>query len=347
MPDPHASSSSVDAPIASASERELPAPIFIFSITRSGSTLVQRVLGSYPEVATVSEPWLLIPLLYTLRRRGVAAEYTHPLAVEAIEDFCRQLPHGVEDYRAELRRFVVRLYGKAAHDERFRYFLDKTPPYFFVVDEILELFPSVRCILLWRNPLMVLASLIELDGGVWDPARYRENLFGGLAKLTRALEQHPDRLCAVRYEDLVTGDHATWRRLTAHLGIEFDEASLTRFADLRLEGRMGDSFGAERYSALSTEPLHKWRRRINNPLRKAWADRWLRWLGRERLGVMGYDLEELREELHAVANDNAELAADCRRCARALLTEPARVTARRMVGLEGPSSFRYVLDPED
>jgi hypothetical protein len=305
------------------------------------------VLGSYPEVATVSEPWLLIPLLYTLRKRGVAAEYTHPLAVEAIEDFCRQLPHGIEDYRAELRRFVVRLYAKAAHDGGVRYFLDKTPPYFFVVDEILELFPEARCILLWRNPLMILASLIELDDGVWDPVRYRENLFGGLAKLTRAAERHADRMCPVRYEDLVTGDHVPWRRIADHLGLEFDAASLTRFADLQLEGRMGDRSGVERYSALSTEPLEKWRRRINNPLRKAWADRWLRWLGRERLAVMGYDLDELREQLRAVANDNAELAADCRRCVRAVLKEPARVRARRLVGLPGPSSFRYVLDPRD
>jgi hypothetical protein len=349
MSDLHEPSPGVAAPGAAAatSERELPAPIFIFSITRSGSTLVQRVLGSYPEIATVSEPWLLIPLLYTLRRRGVAAEYTHPLAVDAIEDFCRQLPRGVEDYRAELRRFVVRLYAKAAHDSEVRYFLDKTPPYFFVVDEILELFPDAKCILLWRNPLMVLSSLIDLDGGVWDPARYRANLFDGLAKLTRAHEQHPERLCAVRYEDLVAGDHGPWRRIADHLGIEFDEASLTRFANLRLEGRLGDAAGVERYSALSTEPLQKWRRRINNPLRKAWAARWLRWLGRERLAIMGYDLDELSAELRAVANDNTQLAADCRRCARALLEEPARAKARRMLGLEGPSSFRYVLDPHD
>jgi len=327
-------------------EEQLPEPIFIFSITRSGSTLVQRVLGSYPEVATVSEPWVLLPLLYTLRRRGVAAEYTHWLAADAIEDFCLQLPAGVEDYRAELRRFVLRLYSKAAHGDGVRYFLDKTPPYFLVVDEILELFPQAKCILLWRNPLMILASLIDLDGGVWDPARHRQNLFGGLAKLVRAQERYGERLYSVRYEDLVLGDQAPWRGLTDYLGLEFDERTLTRFADVRLHGRMGDRVGVERYTALSTEPLHKWRRRINNPLRKAWADRWLRWLGPERLRSMGYDLDELRAELRAVPNDGAQLAGDCGHLAAALLKEPARAKARRMLGLRAPSSFRYVLDPD-
>ena len=69
-----------------------PEPIFIFSITRSGSTLLQRVLAAYDDVATVSEPWVLIPQVYALRRRGVVAEYTHPLMVDAIEDFCETLP---------------------------------------------------------------------------------------------------------------------------------------------------------------------------------------------------------------------------------------------------------------
>ena len=42
-------------------------PIFIFSITRSGSTLLQRVIAAHEGVATVSEPWVLLPYLYTLR----------------------------------------------------------------------------------------------------------------------------------------------------------------------------------------------------------------------------------------------------------------------------------------
>jgi hypothetical protein len=321
-----------------------PAPLFVFSITRSGSTLVQRVLGSYPEVATVSEPWLLIPFLYTLRRNGVVAEYTHSLAVDAIEDFCHALPGGVEDYRDELRRFVGRLYAKAADGTNARYFLDKTPPYFFVIDDVLALFPEARAIFLWRNPLGVLASLIDFDGGAWDPARYRENLFDGIVRLVEARTRHGDRLCAVRYEDLVAGGDTHWRRIADYLDLEFDPTALTSFSQVRLEGRMGDPYGVRQYASLSTEPLGKWRRRLNNPLRKAWAGRWLRWLGRDRLAVMGYDLDALLTELHEVPNDTAELAGDAGRCARALLAEPARAQARRMVGLGGPSSFRHVLE---
>lgn len=35
--------------------------LFLFSLPRSGSTLRQRVIATYPEVATSSELWLLLP----------------------------------------------------------------------------------------------------------------------------------------------------------------------------------------------------------------------------------------------------------------------------------------------
>ena len=41
-------------------------PIFIFSAPRSGSTLLQRVLAAHTQVATASEPWILLPLLSPL-----------------------------------------------------------------------------------------------------------------------------------------------------------------------------------------------------------------------------------------------------------------------------------------
>jgi len=49
-------------------------PIFIFSLPRSGSTLMERILATHPAVGTASEPWILLPFLYTRIRDGVYAE---------------------------------------------------------------------------------------------------------------------------------------------------------------------------------------------------------------------------------------------------------------------------------
>jgi hypothetical protein len=62
--------------------------IFVFSLPRTGSTLLQRIIATQPDVATASEPWILIPYLYTLRENGVYAEYGHRMMVRAVEDFC-------------------------------------------------------------------------------------------------------------------------------------------------------------------------------------------------------------------------------------------------------------------
>jgi Sulfotransferase family len=319
-------------------------PLFVFSVTRSGSTLVQRVLGSYDEIATVSEPWILFPHLYAQRKRGIWAEYTHYLMVEAIEDFGRQLPGGRAQYREEVRRHILRLYELAAGNAGVRYFLDKTPPYFLIVDEVMDLFPEGRFLFLWRSPLSVAASLIEWDGERWDPARYAENLFVGPARLTSAYSRNRERACAVRYEDLVTGGVAPWRRISDYLGLEFRPEALSRFASVRLEGRMGDRTGPRRYDALSTEPLTKWRRRLNTPVRKAWFARLLRWIGPETLAVMGYELDELLADLRTVPTDWRAAPADAAVLLRSLVEEVPRAQARRMLGVPAPSAFRYVLD---
>jgi hypothetical protein len=321
-------------------------PLFVFSITRSGSTLVQRVLGSYDEIATVSEPWLLFPPLYAQRKRGVWAEYTHYLMVDAIRDFSRQLPGGREEYLEEVRRHVLRLYDRAAAKKPgARYFLDKTPPYFLIVDEVMDLFPEGRFVFLWRSPLSVAASLIEFDGERWDPARYAENLFLGPTRLVAAYSRNRERACAVRYEDLLTGGAAPWRRISDYLGLEFRPDALSSFSSVRLEGRLGDPTGTRRYDALSTEPLTKWRARLNTPVRKAWFARLLRWIGPESLAVMGYELDELLAELRLVPTDWRAAPTDAAILLRSLVEEVPRVQARRMLGVPAPSAFRHVLDP--
>ncbi|HEV3321209.1 MAG TPA: sulfotransferase [Solirubrobacteraceae bacterium] len=316
-------------------------PIFLFSTARCGSTLLQRILGSYPEIATVSEPWLLIPLVYALRKQGVYAEYEHGTMVKAMEDFCAELPGGQKDFQAEIRRLVMRLY-EYRFEPQHRYFLDKTPPYFLIVDEIFELFPDAKFIFLWRNPLAVAASLADWPQGNWG-GLYRENLFFGLANLISAYRRNAHRACAVRFEDYVTGDAKTWDRVMAYLELQFRPESLSRFIDVRLGGRMGDKHGVNLYQTLSPEPLTKWHSTLANPLRKEAARRYLSWIGRERLAVMGYDADELYAELNSLPLEMSGVASDAINLAKVLVTEPLHFRARSRIKVGRPSSLRYIL----
>ena len=113
-------------------------PLFIFSLPRAGSTLLQRILAGHDGIASAAEPWLLLPALYTLRDTGVVAEYSHPIAVRAIKDFCRELPDGEATYLQHVRRQVLDLYA-AASPPGTTYFLDKTPRYALIDEEIVSL----------------------------------------------------------------------------------------------------------------------------------------------------------------------------------------------------------------
>jgi hypothetical protein len=315
-------------------------PIFIFSVPRSGSTLVQRIIAAHDGVATVSEPWLALPHAYTFRSLGVNAEYPHPLLVDAIEDFCSELPGGREDYRRALRECILGLYERAIDGEA-RYFLDKSPPYCLVAEEIMSLFPEGKFIFLWRNPLSVVASIIE-TWEPWRPSMFRDDLFIGLPRLVSAYANNRDRAHAVRFEDLVSGDERRWEALMDYLELEFKPETLSRFAEVKLNGRMGDPTGQGLYSALSSEPQHKWKQTLVNPLRKAWCRRYLNFLGTERLATIGYDHAQLLRDIDAQPLSAKALLPDCGRLIEDVAKELVRVRTRSPT-LGGPNVIRELI----
>ena len=288
-------------------------PLFIFSLQRTGSTLLQRLLATHPAITTVSEPYLLLPFIYARRDRGVYAEYGHQLASVGIRDFCRTLPNGAADYDAALRRFVLDLYALTGSGDT-RYFLDKTPAYCFIAADIMRLFPEGRFIFLWRNPLAVIASTITSLPyyGRWNLFNKWDNyLYNGLDHLLTTFAAAGPRACAVRYEDLVTDPQRESARLFAYLDLDPAAAAPQRFADVNLHSpHVGDQQGVRAYKSLSSEPLTKWKATLNNPPRRAWCRRYLQWLGPQRLQQMGYDYGELRAELDDVSLSLRHTGAD-------------------------------------
>lgn len=84
--------------------------IFLFSLPRSGSTLCQRILGAHEGIETVAEPYILLPLIHSLKGKGIYSIYSHEHAVTVIQDFCLNLSRGRDDYLAEMHEFALRLY---------------------------------------------------------------------------------------------------------------------------------------------------------------------------------------------------------------------------------------------
>ena len=273
-------------------------PLFIFSLPRSGSTLIQRVLAADSQIASVAEPWLLLPFVYTLRERGIRAEYSHQFANLALNDFIRELPNGKQDYLSAIGSVMNELYQKATKDKVARYFLDKTPRYALIADEIIEIFPDGKFIILWRNPLAIIASIIETWGdGKWNLAIYNVDLFDGLANLIDSYQSHSEKVLVIQYESFLRFPEKELSRIAEYLEVKLGPDVLKSFYKVNFRGAMGDPTGVKNYREVDTAPLEKWKTTINNPLRKMWCRRYLSWIGEERLKVMGYDFKELLCEL--------------------------------------------------
>jgi len=310
-------------------------PIFLLSLPRSGSTLVQRVLSTYPEVATASEPWVMLPFLTPLEPAMPLATGWQGSVNDAFRDFLAELPRAEEDYLERLRPFAESLYTEAA-DNGARYFLDKTPPYHWIVDQLFKVFPDAKFVFLWRNPLSVVSSVIEtFCDGRWRPDGYRGTLFEAPRNLVSSYERHRDRSIAVRYEELIGGVEP-WERLSAYLGLDFSPDSLSEFPQVRLNGRHGDPTGARLYSSVSREPLEKWRRTLRTSVRRLWCERYLRWLGPQLLGAMGYDLDRLLAELREAPDSGPGTARDIGDLTRAMAREAAGMA---VLGTRGMSNW--------
>jgi sulfotransferase family protein len=316
-------------------------PVFILSVSRSGSTLLQRIVAAHEGVATAPEPWILLPPAYSLRHQGVDAEYVPQLLADAVEDFAEQLPAGEEDYLAAVREFALGLYTKAAGPGA-THFVDKSPPYCLIPAELMRIFPEAKFVFLWRNPLSVIASMIE-TWGPWRPTFMTADLFVGWPRLLDAYAANAGRCHAIRFEDAVAGDPQTWTALMDYLGLEFDPAALTGFAAVGVEGRMGDPTGRHAYRQLSSAPQDKWRAALANPVRREWCRRYLLLLGPERLAAMGYDQARLLAELAALPRSYEGLGTDLWQAAKGVAREPIRVRTRnRRLGM--PNVIRTLLN---
>jgi Sulfotransferase family len=311
-------------------------PVFLLSLPRSGSTLVQRVLAAHDGVATAAEPWLLLPLLAPLREGLPEAGALQPNVKQALEDFGGQLPGGVQDYERAVHDLAIGLYQRAGGPGA-RLFVDKTPAYSLVIDELARVFGEAKLVFLWRNPLAVVSSVVEtFAGGRWLPADYPLSLFTGLSALVAGYERHRKRSFSIRYEDLARGDEPTWRGLVDYLGVEWEASALERFGDVRLEGRMGDPVVANRDRALSSSSIDRWRTTLASPVRRSWCRRYVRWIGRERLSEMGYDLDCLLGELDAVQSVDGHLFADLADSASSLARAAAKSQLQRGGGRANP-----------
>ncbi|MCS3955383.1 hypothetical protein GGP81_001908 [Salinibacter ruber] len=273
-------------------------PIFIFSLPRSGSTLLQRILASHSRIDTSPEPWILLPVTTTFCDGLQFGEYGHIPARKAIHNFIERTQKGASAFRAAIRQFGMTLYEHAA-DESVTHFIDKTPRYHLIVDEILGAFPNAKFIFLWRHPLSVVTSISETwANGSLKLGHYRVDLFKGLSKLVDASqESSPEKVHTVRYRDLAKTSEYEVRKLFEYIGLDYECKVLKEFTSVKTGEKFGDQSGKKRFDEISDASVDNWKKKISNVTQKKWCEGYLEWIGKERMNKMGYNYEKTKSDL--------------------------------------------------
>ena len=284
--------------------------IFLFSLPRSGSTLIQRILGSHEKISTAAEPWLLLPFVYAVRQHGIFAEYDHGICNIAIRDFIEELPKKEEDYVNALASFAQTLYSKNTASAAC-YFLDKTPRYYLIIPEIIKLFPDAKFIFLFRNPLEVLSSIIE----TWCNGKLKLNnhyidLYYGPNLLAEGYELIKDKSFYLKFDDFITNPKMEMENLCNYLEISFDSYMLDSFSGTKLNGRMGDQTGRFQYDKVEKEIDAKWKKTVNSKYKKKFFKKYLRDQSAKTLKTFGVKHEQLAKEVDQISTSKSGAVVD-------------------------------------
>ena len=143
------------------------------------------------------------PINYALKSEGLFSEYNQGWSTIALKDFILELPKRQTDYNQELKNFVLSLYEKA-NKKNALYFLDKTPRYYLIIPEIVDIFPDAKFIFLFRDPLQILSSIIKtFNHNSLCLHRYHIDLFRGPKLLADGYRQILSKSIAVNFESLI------------------------------------------------------------------------------------------------------------------------------------------------
>ncbi|MDA0990773.1 MAG: sulfotransferase, partial [Verrucomicrobia bacterium] len=272
--------------------------IFLISQPRAGSTLLQQILAGSPDVVTTPEPWVMLPLCYPLKRAGHWADYeAGGWARLAVNQFLGRIG-GESTREAAIRQAGLTLYTEAMASASGTRFLDKTPRYYAIIPELARVFPQARFIILLRNPLAVLCSIVRtwVQDAWYRLPRYRHDLFDAPGLLQQGIDLLGERACVLRFEAMLQDPTRTVEGLCRQLDIAFTPEMLVYGDPKGPAADFGDPTGIHRATRPDASRGDEWLKDLRNPHVWRLASDYLTRLDAEST-TLGYDAPAWRQLL--------------------------------------------------
>jgi len=221
-------------------------PVFIIGMMRSGTTLMEQILASHPEVTGADElPWMP-DIAFGFSKDGL--RYPHYVPSLSVAE----LTHMGEDYLHRLRK----RFGTGP-----RFITDKLPGNFLTIGLIHLALPKAKIIHMQRDPYDTCLSIYTTLFASLHHYAYDMAELGEFFLLYRSLMAHwdevlPGRIYHQRYEELVAEPEANIRKILDFCGLSFDRACLDFHATDRSVRTASSTQVREK---LHTRSLGRWR----------------------------------------------------------------------------------------
>ena len=193
-------------------------PVFIVGMPRSGTTLVEQILASHPEVYGADELTTISETLSGLEERiGNGAKY--PDFVPSLDRTALQW--GARQYLDTLQSI----------DDQAARVTDKMPSNFFNLGIIAVMLPGARVIHCRRDAMDVcLSNFVQLFANGHDYSYDLSNIavyYRGYEQImSHWREVLPIRMYEVQYEELVEDQERISRELVDYIGLDWDDRCL-------------------------------------------------------------------------------------------------------------------------
>ena len=225
-------------------------PVFIVGMPRSGTTLVEAIIASHPEVLAGGEDHKMTEIYQSLEEADGPLDF--PRDIEQIKP-AHLLPFGTQ-YLSHM----ARLHSGAQRTT------DKLPFNFLHLGLIAILFPNATIINCVRDPIDTCLSCYFQHFNAFRTLNFTNDLndLGFVYLQYRRLMAHwhqvlPVKILDVKYEDLVSSQEEVSRAIVAHTGLEWDDACL-RFHEQ--ERAINTASRAQVRKPIYTSSIEKWRK---------------------------------------------------------------------------------------
>jgi tetratricopeptide (TPR) repeat protein len=239
------------APVVRAGRETARAHVFLMGFPRSGTTLLEQLLASHPDVVTLDERESLADSVRTFLNSSADLERFFDASDDELAGFREQ-------YWIRVREAGARVGG--------RVFIDKHPLNTLKLPIIARLFPDTPILFARRDPRDVVLSCYRRRFRMSPPMYELLTLHGAadlydaamrLAEFVEAVFRLP--LHVVRHEALVTDFETEVKAVCGFIGLDWTE-SLRDFAQRVKKNTSATPSAAQLARGLSTEGIGQWRR---------------------------------------------------------------------------------------